>query len=103
MLTCSLIDCGDLTDLEANNGAPGSENQCNMPCAGDPIHICGGSLKMSLYKWQGQMNVWHTPTNTGHYEVRSHDHHVSSSIAYIAMRTVLWSVLLQVIFRGYKY
>ncbi|KAF8882972.1 copper radical oxidase [Infundibulicybe gibba] len=44
-------------------------SECNTPCPGDPIHLCGSGDRLSLYFWNGTMNVWHTPTNTGRYEV----------------------------------
>ncbi|THH11527.1 hypothetical protein EW145_g572 [Phellinidium pouzarii] len=60
--------CGDVTDIAANGGKPASETDCNAPCSGDPIHLCGGSERLTLYEWQGNLNTWHTPENTGFYE-----------------------------------
>lgn len=28
------------------------------------------NASLQFYKWQGVMNAWHTPANTGRYEVR---------------------------------
>lgn len=66
------VDCGDIADLAANGATQVDESQCEIQCPGDPIHLCGGGLTMSLYTWNGDVNVWHTPTNKGYYEVRVH-------------------------------
>ncbi|KAI6024210.1 copper radical oxidase-like protein [Pisolithus marmoratus] len=60
--------CGDISDVVDNNGAFVSDSECNMPCSGDPIHLCGANNLMSTYYWNGTMNVWHTPENIGRYE-----------------------------------
>ncbi|KIJ67360.1 copper radical oxidase [Hydnomerulius pinastri MD-312] len=61
--------CGDITDVTNNGDAYVSESDCNMPCSGDPIHLCGGASRLSTYYWNGTpMNVWNTPANTGYYE-----------------------------------
>ena len=65
------IDCGDLTDIAQTTFV--NETQCNMACTGDPIHYCGAGNRLTLYTWQGTMNVWHTPANTGWYEVRARE------------------------------
>jgi hypothetical protein len=64
-----LLDCGDVTDVTTNNGVFGAESECATPCPGDPIHLCGNNNRLNTYYWNGPLNVWHTPTNTGRYEV----------------------------------
>ena len=40
-----------------------------MPCSGDPIHICGGPNRNTVYRWTGTpLQVWHNPENKGRYE-----------------------------------
>ncbi|KAF9265003.1 WSC-domain-containing protein [Marasmius fiardii PR-910] len=58
--------CGDIEDLTKSVAAP--ESECNIQCPGDPLHLCGGGLRLQLYTWNGQLNVWHSPANTGRYE-----------------------------------
>jgi len=41
-----------------------------MACSGDPLHLCGGANRLQLYLWNGNLNNWQTPANTGQYEVR---------------------------------
>ncbi|KAI6128107.1 copper radical oxidase-like protein [Pisolithus croceorrhizus] len=60
--------CGDISDVVDNNGTFVSGSECNMPCSGDPAHLCGANNLMSAYYWNGTMNVWHTPENIGRYE-----------------------------------
>ncbi|KAF9220620.1 copper radical oxidase-like protein [Gyrodon lividus] len=61
--------CGDITDITSNGGTYVSGSDCNTPCSGDPIHLCGGGNRLSTYYWNGApMNVWNTPTNIGRYE-----------------------------------
>ncbi|KAG6332530.1 hypothetical protein ID866_6559 [Astraeus odoratus] len=60
--------CGDITDVAANNGQFVSDSQCNMACSGDPIHYCGAGNLLATYYWDGEMDVWNTPANTGYYE-----------------------------------
>ena len=64
-----LLDCGDITDVAANDGVFGAESECATPCPGDPIHLCGDGNRLTTYFWNGTMNNWHTPKNTGFYEV----------------------------------
>lgn len=64
------VGCGDVSDIQANGGLPAPETDCTIPCAGDPIHLCGGAERLQLYEWVGTpLNVWHTPAVTGFYEV----------------------------------
>ena len=63
----SEIVCGDITDVAANGGHYMADSQCNMPCSGDPNHLCGAGNLLTTYYWNG-MNIWNTPSNTGHYE-----------------------------------
>jgi hypothetical protein len=58
--------CGDVSDIAT--GAPAAQGDCDMPCSGDPIHLCGGPNRLSVYTWSGSLQTWHTPANTGQYE-----------------------------------
>ncbi|KAG1865028.1 copper radical oxidase-like protein [Suillus subalutaceus] len=60
--------CGDVSDITAVDGTYVSDSQCNMACSGDPIHLCGAGNRLSTYYWNGTMNTWNTPANTGYYE-----------------------------------
>ncbi|KAL7277999.1 hypothetical protein ACG7TL_007952 [Trametes sanguinea] len=60
--------CGDITDVQNNSPGFADPTLCNIPCSGDPIHLCGGEARLQLYEWNGVMNDWHTPANTGRYE-----------------------------------
>lgn len=60
--------CGDVSDITAAGGTYVSDSQCNMACSGDPIHLCGAGNRLSTYYWNGTMNAWNTPANTGYYE-----------------------------------
>ena len=60
--------CGDVAEIAANGGVMRPESECNMLCNGDPYHLCGGQQRLQLYQWNGDLNVWHEPANTGHYE-----------------------------------
>jgi len=60
--------CGDITDVTNNDGVFGAASECTTPCPGDPIHICGDGDRLTTYFWNGTMNNWHTPANTGFYE-----------------------------------
>ncbi|PSR84223.1 hypothetical protein PHLCEN_2v5511 [Hermanssonia centrifuga] len=58
--------CGDVSD--AQQSTFDVESECNIACAGDPIHLCGGESRLQYYAWNGTMNLWHQPENTGRYE-----------------------------------
>ncbi|KAF7291128.1 hypothetical protein MIND_01256000 [Mycena indigotica] len=61
--------CGDLADVQAANVTFAPESDCNLPCPGDPIHLCGSGDRIQYYKWTGAPPyVWNTPTNIGRYE-----------------------------------
>ncbi|KAJ7122651.1 galactose oxidase [Mycena crocata] len=60
--------CGDLSDVTASGVSLQPENECNLPCSGDPIHLCGGGNRIQYYAWTGPAHVWHTPDITGRYE-----------------------------------
>ncbi|KAI0086860.1 copper radical oxidase [Irpex rosettiformis] len=60
--------CGDVSDVAANSPGFAPETDCVIPCAGDPIHLCGGAQRLQYYTWNGTLNLWHTPANTGRYE-----------------------------------
>ena len=66
-----LLDCGDIEDVAKNNGVWAAEADCDTPCPGDPIHICGSGNRLTTYFWDGVMNEWKTPAVTGRYEVRN--------------------------------
>lgn len=56
--------------VAANTIAPAGD--CNIPCVSSPADLCGGAARFSLYSWDFGTNplyVWHTPQNTGHYEL----------------------------------
>ncbi|KAJ7244340.1 glyoxal oxidase N-terminus-domain-containing protein [Mycena rebaudengoi] len=60
--------CGDIEDVAASGVKFAPESDCNLPCPGDPIHLCGAGNRIQYYTWTGTSHVWHTPTNTGHYD-----------------------------------
>ncbi|KAG6856106.1 hypothetical protein H0H87_007358 [Tephrocybe sp. NHM501043] len=60
--------CGDKTDPIAQGAVFGTEAECTLPCPGDPISLCGAGDRLTYYEYNGTMNVWNTPTNTGRYE-----------------------------------
>ena len=71
--------CGDISDITTSGATFAPETDCNLPCSGDPIHLCGGPLRLSVYFWNSTTNplyVWNTPANTGYYEVSSPIHHL---------------------------
>lgn len=41
--------CGDLSDVAANSPGLGEETDCDIPCSGDPIHLCGGAQRLQVY------------------------------------------------------
>ncbi|KAJ7310745.1 copper radical oxidase [Mycena albidolilacea] len=67
------FDCGDLWDVEAAGVQRAPESDCNMPCPGDPIHLCGGGNRIQYYNWMGApLYVWNnSTTNIGYYEVNA--------------------------------
>ncbi|KAJ7202648.1 glyoxal oxidase N-terminus-domain-containing protein [Mycena pura] len=61
--------CGDLSDVQAAGVVLAPEADCNLPCPGDPIHLCGAGNRIQYYNWTGPPPyVWNTPTNIGRYE-----------------------------------
>lgn len=60
--------CGDITDVAANGGVFGAESECATPCPGAPNYLCGDGNRLNTYFWNGTLNNWHTPENTGFYE-----------------------------------
>ncbi|KJA18927.1 copper radical oxidase [Hypholoma sublateritium FD-334 SS-4] len=66
--------CGDITDIAAGNGVFGADSECNEVCPGDPLHICGDGDRLTTYFWNktgvAPLTTWHSPANTGFYEVR---------------------------------
>ncbi|KAF9049496.1 copper radical oxidase with WSC domains [Hymenopellis radicata] len=56
--------CGDISDIQANGATLAPETDCSFQCSGDPIHLCGGGLRMTTYFFNGVKNVWHTPAVT---------------------------------------
>ncbi|KAJ7017911.1 copper radical oxidase [Mycena alexandri] len=62
--------CGDVSDVKAAGVGFAPASDCNLPCPGDPIHLCGAGNRIQYYTWTGTPPyVWHTPTNIGHYDV----------------------------------
>ncbi|KAK7691709.1 hypothetical protein QCA50_005109 [Cerrena zonata] len=60
--------CGDVSDAQNNSPGLAPEIDCSIPCSGDPAHLCGGPDLLSYYAFNGSLDVWHTPSNTGRYE-----------------------------------
>ncbi|KAK7452115.1 hypothetical protein VKT23_012220 [Stygiomarasmius scandens] len=60
--------CGDPEDLTSNGSTQRPDSECSAQCPGDPIHLCGGGQRLTTYKWNGTLNVWHQPQNIGRYE-----------------------------------
>ncbi|KAJ7758795.1 copper radical oxidase [Mycena maculata] len=61
--------CGDLSDVQAANVSFAPETDCNLPCPGNPLYLCGSGNRISYYTWAGTPPyVWNTPSNTGYYE-----------------------------------
>lgn len=60
--------CGDVSDVIQYSPGFSAESDCSMPCSGDPLHLCGGPERLQLYYWNGGLQTWHTPANTGRYE-----------------------------------
>ena len=65
------VGCGDIADITTNGGMMAPETDCSFPCSGDPIHLCGGALRLQLYIWDQSdpLIVFNTPEVTGQYEV----------------------------------
>lgn len=40
--------CGDVSDVTTNSAGPAPETDCNIPCSGDPLHLCGGPLRLQV-------------------------------------------------------
>ncbi|KAJ7364627.1 copper radical oxidase-like protein, partial [Mycena albidolilacea] len=63
------LDCGDVADVKAAGVTFAPEADCNLPCPGDPIHLCGAGNRIQYYVWTGTPPyVWHEPANTGYYD-----------------------------------
>ncbi|KAJ6532912.1 galactose oxidase [Mycena vulgaris] len=60
--------CGDVADVTASGVSPAPESDCDLPCTGDPIHLCGGGSRIQYYIWTGPAHVWHYPEVKGRYE-----------------------------------
>ncbi|KAJ6479618.1 copper radical oxidase [Mycena sanguinolenta] len=62
--------CGDVSDVQAAGVKFAPESDCNLPCPGDPIHLCGAGNRIQYYKWTGAPPyVWNKPTtHLGYYE-----------------------------------
>ncbi|KNZ82368.1 WSC domain-containing protein 2, partial [Termitomyces sp. J132] len=61
--------CGDQMDPVTNSAIFGAESECNLPCPGDPVSLCGAGNRLNYYEYNGTMNLWNTPDNIGQYEV----------------------------------
>jgi hypothetical protein len=63
--------CGDDSYLLSTGSTQHPEQDCQIPCPGNPDYKCGGNNKLSYYKWVGDpLVVWHTPegADKGSYE-----------------------------------
>ncbi|KAH9946755.1 hypothetical protein B0H21DRAFT_388973 [Amylocystis lapponica] len=60
--------CGDKSNVTDNSPGLGTASSCSMSCSGDPYHLCGGPERLTLYEWNGNIDVWATPENIGYYE-----------------------------------
>ncbi|KAH0580445.1 hypothetical protein H2248_001946 [Termitomyces sp. 'cryptogamus'] len=60
--------CGDQMDPVTNSAIFGAESECNLPCPGDPVSLCGAGNRLNYYEYNGTMNLWNTPDNIGQYE-----------------------------------
>ncbi|KAJ7325873.1 copper radical oxidase [Mycena albidolilacea] len=61
--------CGDLSDVKAAGVEFAPESDCNLPCPGDPIHLCGAGNRIQYYVWTGAPPyVWNNPQNKGYYD-----------------------------------
>ncbi|KAJ7720043.1 galactose oxidase [Mycena metata] len=61
--------CGDLSDVVKSGFGLQPESDCNIPCTGDPIHLCGGVARLQYYLWTGPaLQTWHKPAITGAYK-----------------------------------
>nr|ABD61574.1 copper radical oxidase [Phanerodontia chrysosporium] len=60
--------CGDVSDATNNSGGTAPDTACNIACSGDPVHNCGAGNLLSYYTYEGGLNTWHQPANTGRYE-----------------------------------
>ncbi|KAF7328277.1 hypothetical protein MVEN_02567600 [Mycena venus] len=61
--------CGDLSDVQAAGVKFAPESDCNLPCPGDPIHLCGAGNRIQYYVWTGAPPyVWNNPQNKGYYD-----------------------------------
>lgn len=64
------LDCGDLSDVKAAGVEFAPESDCDLPCPGDPIHLCGAGNRIQYYVWTGAPPyVWNNPQNKGYYDV----------------------------------
>ncbi|KAJ7785161.1 galactose oxidase [Mycena maculata] len=61
--------CGDVSDVTAAGVSLQPASDCDLPCSGDPLHLCGGGDRITYYVWTGPSYVWHTPEVTGHVVV----------------------------------
>ncbi|KAK6068607.1 WSC domain-containing protein [Seiridium cupressi] len=71
--------CGDIADV-VNQGRDTlqPESDCNVPCSGDPTHLCGGGNRLSYYKWTGEtLTSWSYASGTA---AGSYDFIMSSPI-----------------------
>ncbi|KAJ7720041.1 hypothetical protein B0H16DRAFT_1793954 [Mycena metata] len=60
--------CGDVSDVKAAGVGFAPASDCNLPCPGDPLHLCGAGNRIQYYIWTGPAPyVFHTPTNIGYY------------------------------------
>ncbi|KAJ7469596.1 copper radical oxidase, partial [Mycena latifolia] len=77
--------CGDVLDVTKSGVSPTPESDCNLPCSGDPIHLCGGGDRIQYYVWTGPAHCWHKPNITGRYERLNHSSVVVPLIATVGV------------------
>jgi hypothetical protein len=44
-----MIVCGDVANIAAKGGVQAPEGDCNIPCSGDPIHLCVSAVYFDMW------------------------------------------------------
>ena len=64
--------CGDPRDFYDSGSSFVDDSECNIVCAGNPKHICGGGSRITTYFWSGdplyEFSYPQTPDEAGTYE-----------------------------------
>ncbi|KAG6890187.1 hypothetical protein C0995_010892 [Termitomyces sp. Mi166 len=68
IINACIPDCGDKADPVNNGAVFGDESECNLPCPGNPVSLCGAGNRLNYYEYNGTLNLWNTPDNIGRYE-----------------------------------